>query len=81
MQRRKKSEEELLRDRLDFTQPELEYIISKARFNDIQLRIFNRLTDIHGRQSIVKISMEENLSTATVSRIIKQIKSKIKRVL
>lgn len=79
MVKRKELEENV--NRLDFTQPELEYIMSKARFNDIQLSIFNRLTDIHGRQSIVKISMEENLSTATVSRIIKQIKSKIKRVL
>ena len=79
MVKRKKLEENA--NRLDFTQPELDYIISKARFNDIQLSIFNRLTDIHGRQSIVKISMEENLSTATVSRIIKQIKNKIIRVL
>lgn len=80
MVKRKELEEENV-NRLDFTQPELDYIISKARFNDIQLNIFNRLTDIHGRQSIVKISMEENLSTATVSRIIRQIKSKIIRVL
>lgn len=80
MVKRKELEEENV-NRLDFTQPELDYIISKARFNDIQLSIFNRLTDVHGRQSIVKISMEENLSTATVSRIIRQIKSKIKRVL
>lgn len=65
----------------DFTKQELEYILENARFNDIQLRVFNRLTDIHGRQSIVQISMEENISTATVSRIIKQIKNKIKRLL
>jgi hypothetical protein len=65
----------------DFTRPELEYIIDNANFNNIQLSIFNRLTDKNGRQSIVKIAMEENISTATVSRIIKQIKRKIIKIL
>ena len=65
----------------DFTKQELDYINENANFNDLQQSIFNRLTDKKGRQSIVQISMEENLSTATVSRIIKQIKSKILRVL
>jgi len=67
--------------RFDFTKQELEYIIENARFNEIQARVFDRLTDRAGRQTIVKISMEENISTATVSRIIKQIKKKILRVL
>ena len=65
----------------DFTLPELDYILQNANFNDLQLSIFNRLTDKAGRQSIVKISMEENISTATVSRIIKQIKKKILRII
>lgn len=52
-----------------------------ANFNDIQLRIFNRLTDKVGRQKIVKIAIEKNISERTVSRIIKQIKNKIKRLL
>lgn len=65
----------------DFTQKELDYINENARFNEIQQRVFDRLTDRKGRQTIVKISMEENISTATVSRIIKQIKKKIIRVL
>lgn len=68
-------------NRFDFTQLELDYIVNYARFNEIQTRVFKRLTDKRGRQSIVQISMEENLSTATVSRIIKQIKNKIIRVL
>lgn len=67
--------------KFDFTQPELDYILNYARFNEIQTKVFNRLTDRHGRQSIVKISMEENISISTVNRIIKQIKSKILRVL
>lgn len=78
---KRKELEEKNAGKFDFTQPELDYILSYARFNEIQTRVFNRLTDVHGRQTIVQISMEENLSTATVSRIIKQIKSKIIRVL
>lgn len=65
----------------DFTKKELEFILENARFNEIQRKVFNRLTDIDGRQSIVKISLEEHISTATVSRIIKQIKKKILRLL
>ena len=65
----------------DFTKKELDYINENARFNEIQQRVFDRLTDRKGRQTIVKISMEENISTATVSRIIKQIKKKILRML
>ena len=80
MEAPKKLEEEDVK-RLDFTTPELEYILANARFNDIQRKVFNRLIDIDGRQSIVKISIEENISTATVSRIIKQIKKKILRLL
>lgn len=80
MEAPKKLEEESIK-RLDFTTPELEYILANARFNEIQRKVFNRLTDIDGRQSIVKISIEENISTATVSRIIKQIKKKILRLL
>ena len=68
-------------NKLDFTKIELDYILQNANFNDIQLRIFNRLTDKVGRQKIVKIAIEENISERTVSRIIKQIKNKIKRLL
>ena len=76
----KKLEEENV-NKLDFTKIELDYILQNANFNDIQLRIFNRLTDKVGRQKIVKIAIEENISERTVSRIIKQIKNKIKRLL
>ena len=76
----KKLEEENV-NKLDFTKLELDYILQNANFNDIQLRIFNRLTDKFGRQKIVKIAIEENISERTVSRIIKQIKNKIKRLL
>ena len=75
-----KLEEENVNE-LDFTKFELDYILQNANFNDIQLRIFNRLTDKFGRQKIIKIAIEENISERTVSRIIKQIKNKIKRLL
>ena len=76
----RKLEEENV-NKFDFTKNELDYILQNANFNDIQLRIFNRLTDKVGRQKIVKIAIEENISERTVSRIIKQIKNKIKRLL
>lgn len=79
-QEHEKLEEENI-NKLDFTKFELDYILQNANFNDIQLRIFNRLTDKFGRQKIVKIAIEENISERTVSRIIKQIKNKIKRLL
>ena len=79
-QKQEKLEEENV-NKLDFTKFELDYILQNANFNDIQLRIFNRLTDKFGRQKIVKIAIEENISERTVSRIIKQIKNKIKRLL
>ena len=75
-----KLEEESV-NKLDFTKFELDYILQNANFNDIQLRIFKRLTDKYGRQKIVKIAIEENISERTVSRIIKQIKNTIKRLL
>lgn len=31
--------------RFDFIKPEIDYIIENANFNDIQLNIFNRLTN------------------------------------
>lgn len=81
MERKKLEEEKGNKINFDFTTPELEYILANARFNDIQRKVFSRLTDINGRQSIVKISLEENISTATVSRIIKQIKRKILKLI
>ena len=65
----------------DFTKFELDYINENANFNDTQQEIFNRLTDKRDRQSIVQISMEMNISTATVSRVIKQIKHKILKII
>ena len=65
----------------DFTKSELEYINENARFNERQQEIFDRLTDIKGRQKIVKIALEMSLSERTVSREIKNIKKKILKIL
>ena len=65
----------------DFTKKELDYINENARFNERQQEIFNRLTDIKGRQKIIKIALEMSLSERTVSREIKNIKKKILKIL
>lgn len=75
----KKEEERKVK--FDFVKSEIDFILENANFTEEQERVFNRLVDKKGRQSIVQISMEENISTSTVSRIIKQIKKKILRLL
>lgn len=65
----------------DFVKAEIDFINENANFNQEQQEVFNRLTDRRGRQSIVQISMEMNISTATTSRIIKQVKDKIIKIL
>lgn len=68
-------------NKFDFIQEELDYIREKANFNERQLEIFNRVTDKRGRQKIVKIAMEMNISERTVNREIKKIKRKIYKLL
>ena len=67
--------------KFDFIQDELDFIKEKANFSDRQLEIFNRLTDKHGRQKIVKIAMEMYISERTVKREIKAIKKKIYKLI
>ena len=76
----RKLEEENVKN-FNYTKFDIDFILENANFNDIQLRVFNRLTSKKGRESIVEISMNENISTSTVSRIVKQIKNKIWRLL
>ena len=76
----RKLEEESVR-RLDFTTPELEYILNNANFTVEQEEIFKMLTSKYGRASIVNISLKMNMSESTVKRRIKQIKNKIIRLL
>ena len=66
---------------LDFTKPELKYIKENANFTVEELTIFEMLTGKYGRETIIYIANKTNLSTATVSRRIKKIKSKIKKLI
>ena len=81
MGKEKLEEEKVNRMTLDFTKPELEYIKENANFTVEELTIFEMLTGKYGRETIVYIANKTNLSTATVSRRIKKIKSKIKRLI
>lgn len=78
---KEKLEEKENKVMLDFTKPELEYIKENANFTIEELTIFEMLTGKYGRETIVYIADKMNLSTATVSRRIKKIKSKIKKLI
>ena len=80
-QKKELEEEKENKVMLDFTKPELEYIKENANFTIEELTIFEMLTGKYGRETIVYIANKTNLSTATVSRRIKKIKSKIKRLI
>ena len=67
--------------KLDFTKPELDYILENANFTIEEEQIFKMLTSKYGRASIVNISLTMNMSESTVKRRIKQIKNKILRLL
>lgn len=81
MGKEKLEEEKENKVMLDFTKPELEYIKENANFTIEELTIFEMLTGKYGRETIVYIADKTNLSTATVSRRIKKIKSKIKKLI
>lgn len=67
--------------RLDFTKPELDYILENANFTIEEEQIFKMLTSKYGRASIVNIAIKMNMSESTVKRRIKQIKHKIIKIL
>ena len=73
--------EEERKIRFDFTKPEKVFILENANFTEEQEKIFEMLTGKEGRQSVVYISFKMNMSESTVKRRIKQIKSKILRLL
>ena len=81
MEKRELEEEKENKVMLDFTKPELEYIKENANFTIEESTIFEMLTGKYGRETIIYIANKTNLSTATVSRRIKKIKSKIKRLI
>ena len=81
MEKEKLEDEKENRMTLDFTKPEIDYIKENANFTIEELTIFEMLTGKYGRETIVYIANKTNLSTATVSRRIKKIKSKIKKLI
>ena len=76
----KKLEEERNVKKFDFTKFEKQYILENANFTEEQEKIFEMLTGKYGRESIVYIAFKMNMSESTVKRRIKQIKSKILRL-
>lgn len=64
--------------KLDFSKKEYENIKNKIFLNEFQERIFEyRIKEY----SITKMAMLENCSESTISRGIKKIKNKIKKVI
>lgn len=74
-------EEEEKNVKFDFVKAELDYILENANFTEEQEKIFKMLTGKYGRETVVCIAMKMNLSERTVKRRIKQIKSKILKLL
>lgn len=57
---------------------EYDYLVDELMLNELEAKILKMKIQ---NKSIVEMSMENNISTATVSRIIKRIKNKIARML
>lgn len=64
--------------KLEFTNDEIDYIKSKIHFTPLQERIIKYRMD---ELSIVEMSMKEVCSESKISKEIKKIKNKIKKVL
>lgn len=64
--------------KIDFTNQELDMIKSKIHFTELQERIIKYRQD---ELSIVEMAFLENVSDSKISKEIKKIKTKIKKVL
>lgn len=62
----------------ELNKSEYEYLVEELMLNDLEANILKMRIQ---NKSIVEMSMENNISTASVSKIIKKIKNKIKRLL
>lgn len=62
----------------DFTEPELQYFRDMCNFSDEELQCFN-LRAKH--KTIVEIAITMNCSEPKVSKLIKRVKAKIKKIL
>ena len=61
----------------DYTKPELEYFVEQCNFTDSELEYFNLKARDY---SIIKISMEMNVSPRQVSNLADRVKRKINRI-
>jgi len=61
----------------DYTKPELEYFIENCNFTDSELEYFTLKSKDY---SIVRISMEMNVSPRQVSNLALRVKKKINRI-
>ena len=75
---RKKLPQDVKDIKFDFTLKEYEYFCRECMFSEEQEEILKRR--IKG-ESLIKISMELSISTATLGREIRKIKKKILRVI
>ena len=64
--------------KIEFTNKEIDILKSKIHFTPMQERIINYRLDEY---SITKMAMLENCSESTISREIRKIKKKIKKVI
>lgn len=62
----------------DFTEPELQYFRDTCNFSDEELECFNLRAK---NRSITAIALAMNCSEPKVNKLIKRVKTKIKRVL
>jgi len=61
----------------DYTKPELEYFVEQCNFTDSELEYFKLKSRDY---SIIKISMEMNVSPRQVSNLADRVKRKINRI-
>jgi len=61
----------------DYTKPELEYFVEQCNFTDSELEYFKLKARDY---SIIKISMEMNVSPRQVSNLADRVKRKINRI-
>ena len=62
----------------DFTEPELQYFRDMCNFSDEELQCFNLRAK---NKSIVEMALSMNCSEAKISKLIKRVKTKIKKIL
>ena len=65
-------------NKFDFTRTEYEYFLAECPFTDEEKQVFDLRRN---GKSIVQISFELNMSESTVSRRIKSITKKVKKVI